>query len=57
MIPKLGYRLVRAAKNSPALKALVADVEQWAHHNAEAAKAKHVTKTFAAGEWVVELDL
>jgi hypothetical protein len=54
---KLGYRLVRAGKNSPALKPLVADVEQWARHNADAAKANHVNKTFAAGEWVIELDL
>jgi hypothetical protein len=53
----LGYRLVRAGKNSPALKPLVAEVERWARDNAEAAKAKHVNKTFAAGEWLIELDL
>jgi hypothetical protein len=54
---KLGYRLVHTGKNSPALKPLVAEVERWAPDNAEAAKAKHVSKTFAAGEWLIELDL
>ena len=53
----LGYRLVRAGKSSPPLKPLVADVERWACDNAEAAKAKHLSKTFAAGEWLIELDL
>jgi ribosomal L7/L12-like protein len=52
-----GYRLVRAGKNSPALKPLVADVERWARDNAEAATTKHVSKTFVAGEWLIELDL
>jgi hypothetical protein len=53
----LGYRLVRAGKSSPPLKPLVADVERWARDYAEAAKAKHVSKTFAADEWLIELDL
>jgi hypothetical protein len=35
----LGYRLVRAGKNSPALKPLVAEIEQWARKNEEAAKS------------------
>jgi hypothetical protein len=48
---------VHAGKNSPALKPLVAEVERWARDNAEAAKAKHVSKIFAAGEWLIELDL
>ncbi len=53
----LGYKLVRAGKNSPALGLLVANVERWARDNAEAAKTKEVSKTFTAGDWVVELDL
>lgn len=36
----LGYSLVRAGKNSPPLRPLVADVERWARDNAEAAKTK-----------------
>ena len=53
----LGYNLVRAGKNSPGLGPLVADVERWARDNAEAAKTEEVSKTFTAGDWVVELDL
>jgi len=53
----LGYRLARAGKNSPPLRPLVADVERWARDNAEVAKTKEVSKTFAAGDWVIELDL
>jgi hypothetical protein len=53
----LGYGLVRAGKNSPALRPLVADVERWARDNSEAAKTKEARKTFTAGDWVVELDL
>jgi hypothetical protein len=53
----LGYNLVRAGKSSPALKPLVADIERWAKENAEAAKSAEVSKTFAAGEWLVELEL
>jgi Ribosomal protein L7/L12 dimerisation domain len=53
----LGYNLVRAGKSSPALGPLVANVERWARDNAEAAKTKEVSKTFTAGDWVVELDL
>jgi hypothetical protein len=53
----LGYRLVRAAKNSPALRPLVADVERWARDNAEAAKLGEVSRRFTTGEWVIELDL
>jgi hypothetical protein len=53
----LGYRLVRAGKSSPALKPLVADVEHWARDNAETAKTQEVSKTFTAGDWIIELDL
>jgi hypothetical protein len=53
----LGYSLVRAGKNSPPLRPLVSDVERWARDNAEAAKTKEVNKTFAAGDWTIELDL
>jgi Ribosomal protein L7/L12 dimerisation domain len=53
----LGYNLVRAGKNSPALGPLVADVERWARDNAEATKTKEVSKTFTAGDWIVDLDL
>jgi len=53
----LGYRLVRAGKSSPALKPLVADIERWARNNAETAKTKEVSKTFTAGDWIIELDL
>jgi hypothetical protein len=40
----LGYRLIRAGKNSPAMKPLVAEIEQWARDNAEAAKKEEVSK-------------
>jgi hypothetical protein len=53
----LGYNLVRAGKNSPALGPLVADIECWARDNAEVAKTKEVSKTFTAGDWIVELNL
>jgi hypothetical protein len=53
----LGYSLGRAGKSSPALKPLVADIEHWVRDNAEAAKTKEVSKSFAAGDWVIELDL
>jgi hypothetical protein len=53
----LGYKLVRAGKSSPALRPLVAEVERWARDNAQAAKTKEVSKSFTAGDWVVELDL
>jgi hypothetical protein len=53
----LGYKLVRAGKSSPALRPLVADIERWARDYAEVAKIKEVSKTFAAGDWIVELDL
>ena len=53
----LGYRLVQAGKSSPSLRRLVADVEQWAHDNAEDAKMNEVVKTFIAGGWIIELDL
>jgi hypothetical protein len=54
----LGYKLVRAGKNSPALGPLVADVERWARDNEEvAAKTKEMSRTFTAGDWIIELDL
>jgi ribosomal L7/L12-like protein len=53
----LGYKLVRAGKTSPALRPLVADIERWARDDAEAAKTKQVSKTFTAGDWIIELDL
>ncbi len=53
----LGYRLVRAGKSTPPLEALVREVEGWARDNAEAAKTAEVSKTFTAGDWVIELDL
>jgi hypothetical protein len=53
----LGYRLTRAGKISPALKLLVADIERWARDNAETAKTKEVSKTFTAGDWLIQLDL
>jgi Ribosomal protein L7/L12 dimerisation domain len=53
----LGYRLIRAGKNSPAIKRLVAEIEQWARDNVETAKKEEVSKRFTAGEWVIELDL
>jgi hypothetical protein len=53
----LGYKLVRAGKSSPALRPLVADIERWARDNAEVAKIGVVSKSFAAGDWIVELDL
>lgn len=52
-----GYKLVRAGKNSPPLKPLVADIERWARENADAAKTKLVNKTFTTGDWIVDLDL
>ena len=48
---------MRAGKDSPALRPLVADVERWARDNAEVAKIKEVSNTFIAGDWIVELDL
>jgi hypothetical protein len=48
---------VRAGKTSPSLRPLVADVERWARDSAEVAKTKEVSKTFTAGDWVIELDL
>jgi hypothetical protein len=53
----LGYRLIRAGKNSPPLRPLVADIERWVRENAETPKKEEVTKRFTAGEWVIELDL
>lgn len=53
----LGYRLLRAGKNSPPLRPLVAEIEKWARDNEEAAKTKEVNKTFTAGDWLIELDL
>jgi hypothetical protein len=53
----LGYRLVRAGQNSPALRPLVAQIEQWTRDNLETAKKEEVSKRFAAGDWVIELDL
>jgi hypothetical protein len=53
----LGYRLVRAGKNSPPLRQLVADVERWALENEEAAKLGEVSRRFKAGDWEIELDL
>jgi hypothetical protein len=53
----LGYKLVRAGKNSPALGPLVGDVERWARDIAEVAKTKEVSKIFTAGDWIIELDL
>src|SRR5262249_54897537 len=53
----LGYRLVRAGKRTPPLEVLVREVEGWARDNAEAAKTTEVSKTFTAGDWVIELDL
>jgi hypothetical protein len=53
----LGYNLVRAGKSSPPLKILVGEIEQWAKENEEAAKSSDVSRTFSAGDWVVELEL
>jgi hypothetical protein len=53
----LGYNLLRAGKSSPPLKSLVAEIEQWARENEEAAKSGEVSRTFTAGEWAVELEL
>lgn len=53
----LGYRLARAGKSSPPLRPLVGDVERWARDNAEVAKTKEISKTFTAGDWIIELDL
>jgi len=53
----LGYKLAQAGKSSPALKSLVADVERWARDNAEVAKDTEVSKTFTAGDWIIELEL
>ena len=52
----LGYNLVRAGKESPPLKPLVAEIEQWARENEEGAKGQPVSKAFTAGEWVVEIE-
>src|SRR5262249_62288580 len=53
----LGDKLAQAGKSSPALKSLVADVERWARDNAEVAKDTEVSKTFTAGDWIIELEL
>ena len=53
----LGYDLVRAGTQSPALGPLVASIEQWARENVEPAKSSVITKQFVAGEWIVELEL
>lgn len=53
----LGYKLVRAGKSSPALKPFVGAVESWARENVEMAKSTQVSKTFTAGDWIMELDL
>lgn len=53
----LGYNLVRASPVSPATKPLVASIEQWAKENEEQARTVEVTRQFAAGEWIVEVDL
>jgi len=54
---RLGYRLVRAGKNSPALRPLVAQIERWACDNVETAKKEEVSQKFTASDWVIELDL
>lgn len=53
----LGYNLLCAGKSSPSLRTLLAEIEQWAKENEEAAKSEEVSKTFTAGEWTVELEL
>jgi hypothetical protein len=53
----LGYNLVRAGPNSPATKPLVASVEKWAQENEEQARTTDVVSSFAAGKWIIELEL
>jgi hypothetical protein len=53
----LGYRLVRAGKESPALGVLVAEVADWARENEGRAKREEVSRTFQAGDWTIELEL
>jgi len=53
----LGYNLVRADSVSPGTKPLVASIEQWAKENEEQARTGEVARQFAAGEWIIEIDL
>jgi hypothetical protein len=53
----LGYDLVKAGPDSPALRPLVAEIEQWARDNVEAARTTEVIKTFTRGDWEIRLEL
>ncbi len=53
----LGYKLVRAGPNSPALKPLLAAIEDWAKANSERAKTEEIIERFTAADWVFELEL
>jgi len=53
----LGYNLVRAGPDSPATKPLLASIEKWARESEEQARTMDVVGKFAAGEWIIELEL
>ncbi len=53
----LGYNLVRAGPDSPATKPLLTSIENWARENEEQARTTEVVGKFAAGEWIIELEL
>jgi hypothetical protein len=54
----LGFGITQAGASTPKLGALVADVEDWAKANVEAAQKKErISKEFVVGDWKIELDL
>jgi aspartyl-tRNA(Asn)/glutamyl-tRNA(Gln) amidotransferase subunit B len=53
----VGYNLVQAGSDSPALGPLVKAIEDWARENCESALTEDVVKSFPAGNWIIEIDL
>jgi aspartyl-tRNA(Asn)/glutamyl-tRNA(Gln) amidotransferase subunit B len=53
----LGYNLIQAGPDNPPLHPLVNSIESWARENSDKARAEEVVKAFAAGSWIIELEL
>ena len=53
----LGYNLIQAGPDSPALRPLVKSIETWAKENSERARTEEVVQEFAAGSWKLEIEL
>jgi hypothetical protein len=53
----LGYDLVQAGLDSPALKPLMNSIESWARENSDRARSEEVVRRFTAGGWIIELEL